>query len=52
MLDYDNTGPQGFTRPEGTHEYGAEVDDELVDDEMAKSEEPEDGEDLEENLDK
>lgn len=52
----DQTGPQGFTRDMasfGANDHdGAEVDDELVDDnEEMKSEEPDDGEDLDERID-
>jgi len=59
MEDNDGTGPQGFTRDGATAndftDYdadAAEVEEELVNDEEEKSEEPDDGEDLDEQVDK
>jgi len=44
---------EGFTRGDHTMDDAAEVDDEVVnDEEEEKSQEPEDGEDLDENIDK
>ena len=48
----ENTGPQGFSRDLeiGATYDAADEDDELVDDDP-KSEEPDDGEDLDERID-
>ena len=50
---YDNevTGPHGFTADIEVNDDGAEVDDQFIDEEEVKSEEPDDGEDLDDRVD-
>lgn len=51
-MDNDNTGPHGFTADIEVNDDGAEVDDDMMhEEEELKSEEPDDGEDLDERID-